>query len=140
MYLQQPAPEYPMKIEHVAIWCRDLEALRDFYVSHFGARPGRFYRNEAKGFESCFLSFESGARLELMRSRSIPDSADDSYSQATGLTHLALSVGSESEVDALTGRLSQAGFEVLDGPRRTGDGFYESVVLDPERNRLEITA
>ena len=129
-----------MKIEHVAIWCRNLEKLREFYESYFGARSGEIYRNKAKGFASYFLSFESGARLELMCSQSIPDTTNDPYKQFTGLMHLALSVGSEEKVDDLTARLAQAGHQVIDGPRRTGDGYYESVVLDPENNRIEITA
>lgn len=129
-----------MKIEHVAIWCRNLEKLREFYESHFGAKASRIYKNEAKGFESYFLDFESGARLELMRSPSIPGTTNDPYKQFTGLIHLAISVGSEERVDRLTATLAQAGHPVVDGPRRTGDGYYESVVLDPENNRIEITA
>ena len=128
-----------MKIEHVAIWCRDLEGLRQFYETYFDARSNPKYANETKGFESYFLSFDSAARIELMRMPSIPGTADDAYAQATGLAHLAFSVGSEERVDALTAALASAGYEVLDGPRRTGDGYYESAVLDPEKNRIEIT-
>ena len=129
-----------MKIEHVAIWCRNIETMREFYESNFSARSNRIYKNEEKGFSSYFLSFESGARLELMCAQSIPDTTNDPHKQFTGLIHLALSVGSEEKVDELTARLGQAGHQVIDGPRRTGDGYYESVVLDPENNRIEITA
>ncbi len=129
-----------MKIEHVAIWCKDLELLRNFYGTHFGARSNRKYINSAKGFESYFLEFDSGARLELMRSQSIPETTNDPHKQFTGLIHMAISVGSEEQVDAVTTRLKNAGHEIIDGPRRTGDGYYESVVLDPENNRIEITA
>jgi len=129
-----------VRIEHVAIWCRDLEILRAFYETHFAARSNEKYVNEATGFESFFLSFDSGACLELMRLPSIPQTANDPYEQFTGLAHLAISVGSENRVDELTDVLKKAGHPVLDGPRRTGDGYYESVVLDPENNRIEITA
>lgn len=129
-----------MRIEHIAIWCRDLELLRAFYEAYFGARSNEKYVNEATGFESYFLSFDSGARLELMRSPSIPRTTNDPHKQFTGLVYLAISVGSEDRVDELTEELRRAGHPVLDGPRRTGDGYYESVVLDPESNRIEITA
>ena len=128
-----------MKIEHIAIWCQDLEGLRQFYETYFEARSIPKYANEGKGFESYFLSFDSGARIELMRMPSIRETADDPYAEDVGLAHLAFSVGSEERVDALTAALAGAGYEVLDGPRRTGDGYYESAVLDPEKNRIEIT-
>jgi lactoylglutathione lyase len=125
-----------VRIEHVALWTRDLERLRGFYERWFGARAGERYENAGTGFSSYFLAFESGARLELMRMDSIPDGVP---AQATGLAHFAVSVGSEARVDALTAELAAAGVEVLDGPRRTGDGYYESVVLDPDGNRVELT-
>jgi len=129
-----------MKIEHIAIWCRDIEAVRRFYEEYFSARSNQKYSNEQKGFSSYFLSFDSGARLELMHMDTVPDTANDPYKQFTGLIHLAISVGSEDIVDQLTDRLRQAGHPVISAPRRTGDGYYESVVLDPEGNRIEITA
>ena len=128
-----------MRIGHIAIWCLDLEAVRAFYVEYFGARSSKKYTNESKGFESTFVSFDGGARLELMRSSSVPRSTGDPRQQATGLAHFAISVGSEDAVDELTHRLQSDGIEVIDGPRRTGDGYYESVVLDLEDNRIEIT-
>ena len=129
-----------VRIEHVAMWTRDLERLRDFYQRHFGARAGAPYRNPAHAFESCFLHFDGGARLELMRTGELDLAEAPPGAQRHGLTHLAISVGSEARVDALTGELRAAGCPVLDGPRRTGDGYYESVVLDPDGNRIEITA
>lgn len=129
-----------MRIEHVAIWTGDLDRSVQFYHQYFGATPGPRYVNATKGFESVFLSFSGGARLEVMTTRTLKLLAIDAGAQRMGLTHLALSIGSESLVDELTQRLKQAGFPVLDGPRRTGDGYYESVVLDPDGNRLEITA
>jgi len=123
-------------IEHVAIWCRDLETMREFYVSQFGAVAGPLYRNCARGFQSYFLSFSAGARLELMSLEQ--PLANAVPAPATGLAHFALALGTEAEVDAMTARLRAAGSPVVDGPRRTGDGYYESVVLDPEGNRVEL--
>lgn len=128
-----------MRIEHVAIWTRDLERLREFYERSFGARAGERYERPAHGYASYFLAFDSGARLELMAMESIPDSRDDPFTQAQGLIHFAVSLGSEAAVDELTARLAAEGVRVLDGPRRTGDGYYESTVLDPDGNRLELT-
>ena len=129
-----------MKIEHLAIWTRDLEALRGFYEKYFLARPGEKYVNVKKNFESYFLSFETGPRLELMQMPGIPENANDIYVQFTGLIHFAISVGSKEKVDSLTSLLRTDGYQVVGEPRTTGDGYYESVVLDPEGNRIEITA
>lgn len=128
-----------MKIEHVAMWVRDLEAMRSFYQTYFNATSNDKYVNSNKGFSSYFLSFDKGARLEIMHNDAIPTTADDPMAQFTGLIHIAMSVGTEQEVDALTARLANDGYNVVDGPRRTGDGYYESVVFDPEGNRMEIT-
>lgn len=129
-----------IRIEHVAVWTDDIERLAAFYARHFDARVGPRYTNAAKGFESRFLAFASGARIELMRTTTLDPVALPRGAQRLGLTHLAIAVGSDSAVDALTERLRADGCEVVDGPRRTGDGYYESVVLDPDGNRLEITA
>lgn len=129
-----------MRIEHIAFWTPDLERCRQFYVEYFGATAGARYRNPTKGFESVFLTFDSGARLEIMTTTSFAPVALEPGAQRMGLAHLALSVGSEQQVDALTRRLRLDGYPVLDGPRRTGDGYYESVVLDPDGNRIEITS
>jgi lactoylglutathione lyase len=129
-----------MRIEHVALWTDDLERLAGFYARYFGARIGERYSNEAKGFRSRFLSFEGGARLELMQTTQLLPVALARGAQRMGLTHLAISVGSVARVDELTGVLRRDGYEVVDGPRRTGDGYYESVVLDPDGNRIELAA
>ena len=128
-----------MRIEHIAIWTHRLEDLKAFYETYFGATAGEKYVNPRKGFESYFLTFEGGARLELMRMPTIPTSLNIVEMQFTGLINFAISVGSEPAVDQLTARLRADGYRVLDGPRRTGDGYYESVVLDPDGNRVEIT-
>ena len=129
-----------MRIEHVAIWTEDLERLVSFYRAYFGASVGERYVNLTKGFESRFLSFKSGARLEIMRTTAFTPVKLEPAAQRMGLTHLAFASGSEQGVDALTARLRRDGHPILDGPRRTGDGYYESVVLDPDGNRVEITA
>lgn len=129
-----------MKIEHIAFWTEDIDRLAHFYVEFFGAKRASRYVNQAKGFESCFLSFAGGARIEIMRTTKLEPIALPPGAQRIGLTHLALAVGSEAAVDALSRRIANEGLTVLDGPRRTGDGYYESVVLDPDGNRVEITA
>ena len=129
-----------VRIEHIALWTNDIERSRHFYVTYFGAVAGAGYHNEVKGFESIFLSFTSGARIELMRTTTLSPLVIESGAQRMGLTHFAISVGSEQLVDALTERMRSDGFSVMDDPRRTGDGYYESVVLDPDGNRVEVTA
>jgi lactoylglutathione lyase len=128
-----------MKIEHIALWTKDLEKLKTFYERYFNAKSGNKYSNPQKQFESYFLSFESGSRLELMQMHSVPESTNNIYKQFIGLIHFAVSTGSKERVDSLTNQLKRDGFEILDGPRTTGDGYYESVVLDPDGNRVEIT-
>ncbi|MBK9508169.1 MAG: VOC family protein [Cytophagaceae bacterium] len=125
------------KITHIAIYCLDLEKMRMFYEKYFGAKSNEKYINVTKGFESYFLSLEDGCALEIMTKLSVKDSPGKE--EMLGLTHLAISVGSKAKVDELTILLEQEGFSVIGQPRTTGDGFYESVVLDPENNRLEIT-
>ena len=128
-----------MYIEHLAIWTKDIEKMKSFYCNYFNATAGNKYVNEKKQFQSYFLSFEKGPRLELMQMTGVPESQNDTYNQFTGIIHFAVSVGSEETVNELTHQLSTDGYELIDGPRWTGDGYYESVVLDPEQNRIEIT-
>ena len=129
-----------MRIEHIALWTNDLERCKAFYTTYFGATPGAKYVNAAKGFESCFLSFGDGARIEAMTTSQLAPLVLAPGIERMGLTHLAISVGSEAMVDRLTQKLRKDGFPIEDGPRRTGDGYYESVVLDPDGNRIEIAA
>lgn len=129
-----------MKIEHVAIWTTHLEAMRRFYGEFFEAKSSEKYRNPQTGFESYFLTFESGARLELMSLPELAAQGDDAKIPVTGLTHIAFSVGSRERVDWLTAALGQHGYRVVGAPRQTGDGYYESSVLDPDGNIIEITA
>lgn len=129
-----------MKIEHLAIWTRDLERMKEFYIRYFHAVAGNKYFNPKKQFTSYFLSFAEGPRIELMQ---MPGVAETNYQAGKpyfGLIHFAVSVGSEQEVDLITEQLRKDGFRIIGEPRRTGDGYYESVVLDPEENTIEITA
>jgi len=124
-------------MDHIAIWVQDLEIMCDFYVRYFNLIPGKKYFNPAKTFSSCFLTSEGETRIELMHqpSRKMhPDASDH-----TGLAHLAFSTGSREKVDALTSRLRADSYFIAGEPRTTGDGYYESVILDPEGNRIEIT-
>lgn len=126
-----------MPIEHVAIWTNRLEVLKIFYEVNFSARSGQKYTNTATHFESYFLTFGSGARIELMHAPGVTDSGEPA--PRTGYAHLAFSVGSREQVDQLTGKLEQDGHQILRQPRMTGDGCYESVILDPDGNPIEIT-
>jgi len=128
-----------MNIEHIAIWTKDLEKMRVFYEKYFMGKSNEKYRNDKKGFESYFISFDSGARLEIMQMPTIPTSKNNVHEQFIGLSHFAVSVGTQEKVDVLTKILENDGFEIVGQPRWTGDGYYESVVLDPEQNRIEIT-
>jgi lactoylglutathione lyase len=129
-----------MRIEHIALWTTDLERCKQFYASYFGAAAGANYVNPVKGFTSCFLSFSDGARIEVMMTTMLSPVVIEPGAQRMGLTHIAISVGSTQRVDELTRKLIDDGFPIVDGPRRTGDGYYESVALDPDGNRIEITA
>ncbi len=125
-----------MKIEHTALWVKDLEKMKNFYCSYFEAVASEKYNNKQKRFSSYFLSFNGETRLEIMYKPGLElSSSDDSY----GWAHLAVSVGTREIVDSLTERLKKDGYKVEGEPRTTGDGYYESVLLDPEGNRLEIT-
>ncbi|WP_187986586.1 VOC family protein [Listeria marthii] len=125
-----------MKIEHVALWTTNLEKMKQFYSTYFGAIANDLYENKTKGFTSYFLSFASGARLEIM---SRTDVTNQLSGENLGWAHIAISTGTKEAVDELTEKLRQDGFEIAGEPRMTGDGYYESVVLDPEGNRIEIT-
>jgi lactoylglutathione lyase len=128
-----------MKIEHIAIWTADLERLKDYYRLYFQASSGEKYTNPHTGFQSYFLTFASGARLEIMSMPTVGASPAGDQAQHLDLAHISFSVGSAGTVDELTRRLGEDGFPVLDGPRWTGDGYYESQVADHDGNRIEIT-
>ena len=129
-----------MILEHVAIWTNDLEGLKDYYIRYFDAVANKKYINTSKKFESYFLSFDTGARLELMKMPNIPLNSNDTVkSQHLGIIHLAFGLPSTSLVDQKAAQLKQDGYPILSGPRVTGDGYYEFETLDPDNNRLEVT-
>jgi len=126
-----------MKIEHIAMVVNDLEAAKDFFVTYFDGKTNELYHNKITGFQSYFISFDDGARLEIMTKPEMSDTAKDIA--RTGYAHVAFSVGSAEKVDELTAMLKADGYEVLSGPRTTGDGYYESCVVAVEGNKIEIT-
>lgn len=126
-----------MKIEHIAMYVNDLEAAKRFFENYLEAKANNMYHNPRTDFRSYFLSFEDGARLEIMNK---PGMADlDKALARTGLIHVAFSVGSKERVDELTAKLKADGYEVISGPRTTGDGYYESCIVGIEGNQIEIT-
>ena len=126
-----------MKIEHIALYVSNLEKARDFFIEFFGAKSNNGYHNQKTGFKSYFLTFDDGARLEIMTRPDIESAEKSLY--RTGWAHLAFSLGSKDKVDELTNRLKASGYEIISGPRTTGDGYYESCFLDSEGNQIEIT-
>ena len=126
-----------MRIEHIAMYVNDLERARDFFIKYFGAVSNAGYHNKNTGFRSYFLSFDDGARLEIMNRPGMQDA--EKTSARTGFIHFAFSLGSREKVDELTAVLREDGFEVLSGPRTTGDGYYESCIVGVEGNQIEIT-
>lgn len=127
-----------MRLEHVAIWARDLECLRDFYVLHLSGQSGPLYENPETGFRSYFISFGEGARLELMSRPASQPEHRVPEAHSLGYAHVAFRLGSRDAVDAMAARLDAQGVAILRGPRVTGDGYYEAVLADPEGNMFEL--
>lgn len=126
-----------MRVEHIAMYVNELERARDFFVKYFNAVSNEGYHNKTTNFRSYFLSFEGGARIEIMNK---PGMCDHEKELArTGYVHIAFSAGSKEAVDGLTARLKKDGFHVISGPRTTGDGYYESCIVGIEGNQIEIT-
>ena len=126
-----------MKIEHIALYANDLEGARKFFMKYLGAQSNDGYHNPRTNFRSYFLSFDDGARLEIMNKPEMTDLPIDLV--RTGYAHIAFSVGSKEKVDALTAQLKSDGYEIVSGPRTTGDGYYESCIVAIEGNQIEIT-
>ena len=126
-----------MKIEHIAMYVNDLEKTKIFFEKYFGARSNAGYHNLKTDFRSYFLTFDDGARLEIMNRPEMTDMEKDIA--RTGYIHIAFSVGSKEKVDELTGTLKAAGYDVISGPRTTGDGYYESCIVAMEGNQIEVT-
>lgn len=128
-----------MKIEHIAIWVKDLDLIRDFYIRYFRMKCSEIYINPKKQYSSYFLSFQgSSTRFEIMHRPDIAEFTGD-RGKSLGLAHISISMGSKVQVDKLTEQIRRDGFTIQGEPRTTGDGYYESVILDPEGNYVEIT-
>ena len=126
-----------MKIDHIAMYVNDLEKTRDFFIKYFDAKSNDGYHNQTTGFRSFFLSFEDGARIEIMNKPKMEDIEKGLL--RTGYIHIAFNVGSKEKVDELTEKIKSAGYEIISGPRTTGDGYYESCLIGIEGNQIEIT-
>jgi Lactoylglutathione lyase and related lyases len=127
-----------MKLEHVALCVEDLEAVKNFYTRYFCATVNQKYHNPRTGLQTYFLSFEGGARLEIMQRPGMNLRASGEH--LLGYTHISFKLGSVEKVDQLTMELQESGCPLLNGPRTTGDGYYESVLSDPEGNLIELVA
>lgn len=126
-----------MRISHVAMWVKDIENIKNFYMKYFNCKCNEKYINDKKGFQSYFLSFEDNSKLEIMNINDVEELNKEN--NFYGFAHIAISVGSKDKVDSLTKILENDGYIVASNPRTTGDGYYESVILDPENNKIEIT-
>ncbi|WP_163468829.1 VOC family protein [Fusobacterium sp. IOR10] len=126
-----------MIIEHIAIWTKNIEIMKNFYCDFFNGRSNNMYENNKKGFKSYFITFTNGCRLELMESTNIKEEGNP---LTFGIAHIAFKIGSEKEVDKLTDSFRNKGFTIIGNPRTTGDGYYESIILDPEGNTIELVA
>ena len=128
-----------MTLDHIAIWTADLERLRDYYVTYFDGISNDKYRNPTTGFESYFITFAGGSRIELMYRADIPDNLNDVIGkQHKGIIHLAFGVENKEKVDQMAMLLQTNGYQILKGPRTSGDHYYEFETLDPDNNRLEV--
>lgn len=129
-----------MKIQHVALWCTEIEVTREFYISYFNATSNAKYVNPNTGFQSYFLIFDNDVRIELMFKPTIQARLGRIEDEQIGIAHLSFKVDNVESVDALTEQLRSDGYRIISNPRITGDGYYESVVIDPDGNRIEIVA
>jgi lactoylglutathione lyase len=125
-----------MYLDHIAIYTKDLERLKDFYIKYFIGTAGGKYHNPKTGLQTYFITFEGGSRLELMQRPEL--FAREKSQPSDGLTHLAFRVGSREKVDELTKTMTADGYVLKSAPRTTGDGYYESCILDPDSNEVEI--
>ena len=127
-----------MHIDHIALYCLDLEAMREFWMAHFGCTSNEQYHNPRTGLRTYILSFpQGGARLEIMQRTEVTEPLAEQY--RAGFIHMSVAVGSQEDVDGKTRELQSAGFECISGPRTTGDGYYESQIIGPEGILIEIT-
>ena len=127
-----------MNIEHVAIYVNNLEVEREFFMKYFGAKASEKYTNFRSDFTSYFLTFDNGSRFEIMHRTGMFDPKKEKY--RSGYHHIALNVGDEKAVDKITRTLEDDGMVIVAAPRKTGDGYYASIVTDPEGNEIELLA
>jgi lactoylglutathione lyase len=128
-----------MKLDHVAIWTNRLELLKDYYMKYFNGKPNNKYTNKETGFESYFLTFDSGSRLEIMQKPGIPENLNDCIiAQHQGIIHLSFGADTMDQVIEMSKEIGKDGFRILRGPRKTGDGYFEFETLDPDNNRIEV--
>ena len=127
-----------MKIEHIGLYVHDMEKAKNFFVKYFKADASELYHNFNSGFSSYFLTFDGGSRLEIMQRPTMEDPPKGTY--RTGYHHIAIEVGDRKDVDDLTKRIQEDGYKIVSGARMTGDGYYESTILDEEGNSVEIFA
>ena len=126
-----------MKIEHTALYTGDLEKTKEFFIKYFKGKASALYHNKKTNFKSYFILFDEGSRLEIMTRPEIEEKEKSQFQ--SGYIRIAFSLGSKENVDSLTEILRNDGYEIISGPRTTGDGYYESVILGPENNIIEIT-
>jgi len=127
-----------IKLNHIALYVNDLEGMKSFYEKYFDAKSNEMYHNPKTGLKTYFLEFGNGCRIEIMTKDNLTNTIKEINN--TGYIHIAFSAGSKDKVDELTKLLENDGYKVLSYPRTTGDGYYESCVLDPENNQIEIVA
>ena len=127
-----------MNIEHVAIYVNNLEVEKTFFVKYFNAKASEKYTNFRNDFTSYFLTFDNGSRFEIMHRTGMFDPKKEKY--RSGYHHIALNVGGKNDVDAITRTIEDDGMVIIAEPRTTGDGYYASIVTDPEGNEIEILA
>lgn len=125
-----------MRIDHVAVWVKDLEIMKNFYERYFAVSSSKLYQNKKTGFKSYFLKFDNNSRIEIM-------SRDDIFKEKSenllGYAHISISLGTKDKVDQYTEIFRADGYKIVSEPRVTGDGYYESVICDPENNLIELT-
>ena len=129
-----------IKIDHIAIWTKDIEKLKKFYQKYFKCKSNKKYINKQKKFHSYFLNFTNNVRIEIMQMPSIPENKNNPFEQYLGIIHIALNVNGKKNVNKITETLKKDGYKIISEPRTTGDGYYESCILDPDGNRIEIIA
>jgi lactoylglutathione lyase len=129
-----------LKIHHIALWTNKLEEMKNFYSKYFDCKSNDKYTNQKKSFESYFLELDGETKIEIMKMPSIPENSNDIEKQYIGLIHFAIAIGNREKVELLTKKLRDDGYKVVSHPRETGDGYYESCILDPDGNRIEIIA